>query len=356
MRDKLYGLQGLRAIAAAFVVFVHAVSTYREKVDAASGFFPGFPTGESGVQLFFAISGFIIYTASINMAPGFGSAKLFAWRRLVRVVPLYWLATIVYAIKLALVTESPTGAELFKSLFFVPYGGYVMRPVLGAGWTLNFEMFFYLVFFLTLFSPKVWRLPAMLAFFVSVRLCGELGLFESPNGSWVMAHLSQPYLDYFIVGMLIGYGRSLLTKSAYKIEISATAAIFVSAAVFSVGFAVLGVLRIYSGPLPLALVAVSLAIATLEGPKNTADVRRYFWLIAAGDASFSTYLTHGFVMGPAARILDFAGERIPIVFFAVAMVILCTIAGYILYRIVEQPILKKFSPKSAAKQRTAVIG
>lgn len=344
MREKLYALQTLRAVAAAFVVFVHANSTYLSKVDGASVSTFTFPSGESGVQLFFAISGFIIYTASINMPMGMASARLFAWRRISRVVPLYWLATCIYAVKLALTTGSPTFYEIGKSLFFIPYGMSLMRPVLGVGWTLNYEMFFYFIFFLTLFSPKVWRLPAMLVFFGIVRICGESGVFDGPNGSWPLAHLSEAFLDYFMVGMLIAYGRARLQDSDYKVELSCSATIAVSLGIFVLGFAGLGTFGIDHGLFPVLVVSASLAVATLEGRKTADDSRRYHWLTAAGDASFSTYLTHGFVMGPIARVLNLAHIQMPVQLFSIAMVIICSACGYIVFRLVESPMLVKFTP------------
>lgn len=344
MREKLYALQTLRAVAAAFVVFVHANSTYLTKVEGALAAHFSFPSGESGVQLFFAISGFIIYTASINMPTGLASAKLFAWRRISRVVPLYWLATCVYAVKLALTTGSPSFSEFAKSLLFIPYGSFIMRPVLGVGWTLNYEMFFYFIFFLTLFSPKIWRLPTMLVFFGTVRLCGEFGIFEGPNGFGPLAYLSESFLDYFMVGMIAAYGRARLQDSRYRIELSCVTAIVVSLALFVIGFAILSAFGIHDGLLPVLVVSASLTTATLEGEKTVEDSRRYHWLTAAGDASFSTYLTHGFVMGPIARLLNMAHLQMPVQVFSLSMVIVCSACGYMVFRLVERPLLSTFTP------------
>ena len=88
MRTNFLSLQYLRAVAAILVVVAHtteypvsgalAVPTWTAR------------TSELGVQIFFAISGFIIITVA---GSGRFDPVTFAWRRFLRVAPLYWICT-----------------------------------------------------------------------------------------------------------------------------------------------------------------------------------------------------------------------------------------------------------------------
>lgn len=145
----LYNLHLLRVIAALGVVYFHTTSTAGLKLD--------WDIGSRGVDVFFVISGFII--AYI----GTSKPDQFLIRRLIRVVPFYWAATLcVYA----MVVLSPSSfrsatsdvTHLISSLVFLPHTNPVtgeMHPTLELGWSLNFEMFFYLLFALGLaISPR----------------------------------------------------------------------------------------------------------------------------------------------------------------------------------------------------------
>ena len=128
-------IDGLRAIAVLSVIFFHA------GLDAIPG-------GYLGVDIFFVISGFIICFVADDRRPA-----EFMWDRIARVVPLYWLLTLA-ATAVAFIDPSlfkstiADPALVLQSLLFIPFvkANLTMQPVLFVGWTLNYEMFFYLVF------------------------------------------------------------------------------------------------------------------------------------------------------------------------------------------------------------------
>src|SRR4051812_14172721 len=145
----LYSLHTLRVIAALGVVYFHTTSTAGLKLD--------WDIGSRGVDVFFVISGFII--AYI----GTSKPEQFLIRRLIRVVPFYWAATLCV---FAMVVISPASfrsatsdvGHLIASLVFLPHTNPVtgeMHPTLELGWSLNFEMFFYILFAIGLaISPR----------------------------------------------------------------------------------------------------------------------------------------------------------------------------------------------------------
>lgn len=138
-------LQILRGIAALLVVFYHARLVFDIPHD--SWFYALSGIGYAGVNLFFIISGFIMcYTTDRRTGP-----LKFMGRRLVRIAPLYWLILLFHA-----GFHSLTDPQTYLSMLFIPLS-VQSPPFLGfaawtVGWTLNYEMFFYPVFALSLLA------------------------------------------------------------------------------------------------------------------------------------------------------------------------------------------------------------
>ena len=140
-------IQILRAVAAIAVVVSHAAQNL-DRFAIAPNTSHFFVSGAAGVDLFFVISGFVMVYAS---EPLFGSASgavTFLYHRIVRIVPLYWLATTFYVIVAVLLpglgTAYPIRTVAASFLFIptlLPDGG--IHPVVLQGWTLNYEMLFY---------------------------------------------------------------------------------------------------------------------------------------------------------------------------------------------------------------------
>lgn len=144
--QKLYSIQHLRACAALLVLFAHAFS-YQIGVDNPIIV----AAGRLGVILFFGISGFImVYISGGGSFPALDFLK----RRAIRIVPLYWIFTSLAALLAALApslfqTTQFTWPHYLQSLFFIVHeaperGG--VSPILSLGWTLNYEIYFYIVF------------------------------------------------------------------------------------------------------------------------------------------------------------------------------------------------------------------
>src|SRR5260370_21484140 len=74
-----------------------------------------------------------------------GASRKFIGRRVARVVPLYWIAT---TISLLIQQSFLNAAMLATSYAFIPYPNRAGEayPLYGVGWTLNYEMFFYVLF------------------------------------------------------------------------------------------------------------------------------------------------------------------------------------------------------------------
>src|SRR5262245_61954213 len=94
----LTSVQALRALAALLVLVGHTVSNINRAAAATGAPTPAIVhlPGGFGVDLFFAISGFIMVVSSEQLFGLPGAGRTFLERRLVRIVPLYWLATLAY--------------------------------------------------------------------------------------------------------------------------------------------------------------------------------------------------------------------------------------------------------------------
>jgi exopolysaccharide production protein ExoZ len=322
-------IQYLRAVAAGLVAFHHALG-----IPIYAHYTAHF--GTVGVDLFFVISGFIMWTTTEQSEP----APVRFWlARIVRVVPLYWIFTTIYVAAALITPESfyvvhLDLAHIVKSYLFVPAAhptlGMIL-PVYALGWTLNYEMFFYLVFGLCLFVP--WpraRFALLAAAFLLLVACG---LLVRPDGAIARTY-TDPILLEFLAGVMLAILSPLLMRCGTLAGLAlVTAAIVWVAIVFGCGLAAE---RILSHGIP-AVMAV--AGALMIEPVARARPSR-LWLML-GDASYSIYLAHPF----AQRILLIAANRIvavaaipPALYVPVALLV--GIAGGVLcHFLIERPLL-----------------
>jgi len=335
--DRIYSLQALRGIAAAMVVLAHAIE-HAPKVASNSVML----TGRFGVEIFFVISGFVIsYVAGSGVfRPG-----SFLFRRVWRVVPLYWALTLLVA---ALAFAAPsifktTSFDLgyfIKSLLFIPDplpGTTDYRPLFKLGWTLNYEMFFYL-----LIAALFWcRSMTIRAIGLSLVL-GALvlaGFLLRPEPSMLAFYLS-PKLFPFIGGVwaAVLWRRNLIQDNAKPLAIVA--------ALLFVGFTGWAYqLPRSSNPYTYDHIIMSIAafmsvLLVLSCEGFFKRLRGSTWL---GDISYSLYLVHMFVVGAGWAVLNKLGVKVDTPLGAVGVIGMCLgsiLAADLTYRLFERPIMK----------------
>lgn len=236
----------------------------------------------AGVDLFFAISGFVMVYSSDAFYGRPDAPRMFIVSRLARIVPLYWVATLV---AIPLMDLPFTWGRLAGSLLFVPFPnaeGQIV-PLLGVGWTLDFEMFFYMLFALALFAPRRWLVPGMSATLAAVVMLGAMGL----GGPVWWRFVSDPIVLEFVFGMLIAlaYRRGAALPVWLRLALIAGGA---AAVWFSLELMPPSGLRAVRWGLPTAAI---LAGAVLGPPPPTGRLRAV--VVTLGDASYSLYLLHG---------------------------------------------------------------
>jgi exopolysaccharide production protein ExoZ len=137
----IWSLQILRFVAALMIVYLHAAQL-AIGVTGSNGFIPhGLATVSiSGVDIFFVISGVIITKIARGSSP-----SEFIWSRLRRIVPMYFICSIPF---LAMAFSVPSigfgWRDALATFLLWPATDRMTAPVLEVGWTLCFEMLFYI--------------------------------------------------------------------------------------------------------------------------------------------------------------------------------------------------------------------
>ncbi|MEQ6343181.1 acyltransferase family protein [Vibrio cyclitrophicus] len=130
----LLSIQYLRGVAAILVLMTHA--SYKMYVLSGSDN-SNFSIGNAGVDLFFIISGFIICLSLDKQK--IGPARFFI-NRIVRIIPMYWILTIVvllvYLFNPGIVNSSGGETSIMGSFTLIP-GDY--KYLINNGWTLSSE-------------------------------------------------------------------------------------------------------------------------------------------------------------------------------------------------------------------------
>lgn len=336
-------IQHLRGVAALMVVAFHLLQPARGIV------FPAFTSfaGAAGVDIFFVISGFIIYVSQSAEGPegGLGAAADFARRRLTRVLPMYWLFTaLLVGLHLTVHLNADLSlqwAHVWKSLLLVPHFNPAapdrIEPLLVPGWTLQYELFFYALFALgVLIAPnrRVMWMTTVLILLVAA------GAIWRPTGAIGLSYTA-PRLLEFLAGVLLGAG---VRRGPEAFPAWGWVGV-------PIGFALL-IATDFAGPAwgpfwreawgwgpPAALIGFGALCLDLNGRALRAPV-----LKAIGDASYSIYLSHLITLGIVRQ-----GWRLivrpspdPLVFaaFAILALLSATLVGLAVYRWVERPLLR----------------
>jgi exopolysaccharide production protein ExoZ len=336
-RPRLDALQGLRGCAALLVVVGHSLAIFRGAAGTNPNTVPVDIYGALGVNTFFVVSGFLmVYVHGQDFGQP-GSTRNFYARRIARIVPLYWAVTIFYAVKQIYFSQA-TALETVKSLFFIPYqtNSDLWRPVLGQGWTLNYEMVFYLVFGAALwFTRGIWIVFAVFGTLTVLHVRGLVG----PHN--LLTFWSHPIVLYFLAGVAVGLLRARTKRGPpFALALSIAVGVLALAALLS---GLLGKSSIaVAFAVPIAAVTSVAATAFAQDNARMSVVRRLAKRI--GDASYSIYLTHTFVIAPAAKIgVAKLFPEMPIIVFTVMMLPLTAIVGYCVFRFIERPLIKFWS-------------
>jgi exopolysaccharide production protein ExoZ len=351
----LPNVQLLRAVAAYLVVFVH-ISEILPKNPTASFLHD---KGYAGVDLFFIISGFImVYTTDAKTISG----GQFLLNRIKRIVPLYYSVTLlVFAISATLPfvfrSTSPDFYSLLKSLAFLPFEKTPGRiyPIYYLGWTLNYEIFFYVIFAA---SMLLWyRMRVIVSAFIIASLV--LARIDSSDpGSITIYFYSRPIMLDFCLGMIIASFRNQILIATRRIPALAWLTLLFGITSLLIGSSFVQSARsLYDPPtntfitfgLPAALIV--LAAIGLDDIKTRGQPWQLFQEL--GNASYSIYLSHFFIVGMLTVFADRLGLSSSLrILVALTLIPLTAIVGICLYRFFERPVGKFLARPTPSKSTT----
>ncbi|MCI8210645.1 hypothetical protein AUC61_13995 [Pseudomonas sp. S25] len=325
-------IQLLRAFAAWIVVFHHYVQIFY-------GFGTTSPIGSSlanygaiGVDIFFIISGFVIYSSSTKKHP---TPFEFAKQRLFRILPAYWVFTLIVALSVSaapyiLFYATYDTEFLLKSMFFVPAqnpAGIGLLPLVTVGWTLNYEIAFYAIFFMALYAPKNLLIPIVFTgVFALQYLVPKLG------GAFTFYGL--PLVYEFLLGMIVG---AINNAGAIK-KISSPFALLMiigsTGIIWRSGSAAHNLL--HTG-LPCALIVT--AFISLNK-----YLGNFFVLNRLGDWSYSTYLCH-----PVITYAVLYQYKQGVISEEASLLLVCAgtaAVSWVSYNFIERPIARLAKPRN----------
>lgn len=317
-RDRTWlSIQHLRAVAALSVALFHACQWSRIN----------FATGQAGVDVFFVISGFVMWTATSSEPV---RPLAFLNRRIIRVVPLYWLITLVLAAGVLLFPArfpdlAVTPSHLLLSLGFVQHmnpAGFPF-PLLAPGWTLNYEAVFYLAFAGLLWLPQARRLFALTVVLLLLALAGF---------AWPPAYqmLLNPLFLEFLAGVWLARMAQLQLLPERPIGwllLGGGIGLFTLIQMINMDWDLWRPM-VWGAPAAM-MVAGAVSIEADGGWPAIPGLK------TLGDASYSTYLIHTLTIGALAMTI---GAWNALVFIPLAMMV-AVVSGLTCWWLVEKPML-----------------
>lgn len=327
-------IQVLRGVAALMVVLFHLVVKLRPYgLDGSQVSFL-----QGGVDIFFVISGFIMMHVSRARERTGGQ---FMADRIIRIVPLYWLLTIV-AYFGGSAEIRPIG-DLLRSLAFVPSGtAPLFNPVVDGGWTLNLEMYFYALFAVSLMVTRTEQFR--LAIIVGILMAVALASLWMP-GRFLPFYGNEIVFE-FVIGMALARSVKLLKAIGPGV---AWGMMLVGGGLMAFEpLAWLGS-RLLADGLPAGLIVAGAINLDAAGKRATQTAA-----LLLGAISYALYLSHVLVFEAITGSFAQTGQTSGPALTAGLLVIACLAAlltAWLIHVAFEQPVTKALNRLKLSRRR-----
>ncbi|MCA9932355.1 MAG: acyltransferase [Anaerolineales bacterium] len=341
---KIYSLQVYRAIAAILVVLYHITDLSQTKFDYT---FLGdfFSFGHTGVDFFFILSGFIILYVHGQDIGQPKQIKRYLTKRFIRLYPIYWC---IASVKILIILLMPSFAKsyetdsgyLIKSLLLIPQWP---LPIIGAAWTLSYEILFYLLFGVAILVGTRWTFKLAIVWTLAIGGVLITNSVSEPmfgRNLFVYFLLNERNLE-FILGCLAAF-----TVLNTKVKYSKTIAVAGGTLFVLFGWCLSQGWGVFSFALTFGLASFLLVVGSAS-----IEMRHYIrWpklLVFLGDASYSIYLTHAMFFNIFLVILPRLGLMSYLSPFWVAMIMVAAgiTGGSFVYLLVEKPLIYNLRKK-----------
>jgi exopolysaccharide production protein ExoZ len=339
--QKINNLQALRAYAALAVVIYHTGFVFPHMTQM----------GKFGVDIFFVISGYIMARICAT------DTRFFLRRRLIRILPPYWAMTLllfIFALKFPtlLLSTHPNVSELVKSLLFIPYfrADGLIRPLLYVGWSLNYEMLFYVL--ITLGVYLVPRHPLMFASALLITLHSVCDHYSS-FGAVPMCYGSDVVFEFVFGVFAYEISRRISNDQAVQIRL---------VSLFALLFALVGIVLLQGTAhsafpaewLIMQVLATLVVLCTSLLSQAGWDIRLR-WIVIVGDASYVLYLLHPYILSFGDRVLS---RHLPLIEMqhasgAFALAAVCVVMAIVLHLKLEKPTVSYLNKRLGGQRRSS---
>ncbi len=316
-------IQILRGIAALLVAISHLPIRF------TVGFF--------GVDLFFVVSGFVM---TYTTGSGYQTARNFLFRRAVRVIPLYWIVTSIGLVSLLHEYRHVPLWDLPQSFIVASYMLFPLAtgddrmdfyPLISQGWTLEYEMFFYICFAITL-----WLNPRRVTLTLGPVLCAFCAFGAVVDLPVPLFYYARTNTLEFVYGM----GIARLFTSGIRLPFPVSVLMLVCASGAAYAFAPYSdewdILRGFGWGIPAAGI-ITAATLSQSFPRNGFSR----CLEALGQASYSLYLTHEYAYDAVRALIPASAIKEPVSLWVPGVMLVCAVAlGFLTYVSLERPLTR----------------
>lgn len=334
---EIHSLQVLRAIAAISISAAHIDRSTELLMNRNISFMlPRF--FDWGIDLFFVLSGFIIFYAYNKDFGKPYKLKEYLIKRFIRIYPLYWIATLLVLPIFFIFKNIGSGYErdlgvIIKSFFLIPQ---THSPVLFVGWTLVHEIRFYLIFGLLIWLKKGWGIILICILILSTIFTYVINPsgYSNLNPQNLVGYL----FSYFNIEFLLGvFGAYIMGLSNTRLQKFYLIILMFSYPAF-LRFSNIDILeqRVFLLGIPFVIIVTLLGIYELKRFLKVPKILLYL-----GQASFSIYLTHVLINGILIRFLIIGGfsNSSYLLLIMLGVLLSSVVGGCIFYSKIEKPML-----------------
>lgn len=295
---------------------------------------------EHGVDFFFVLSGFIIFTAHGHEIGLPGAARTYLLKRAIRLVPPLWIVVLGWSALRWLAGVPPEPAEVLRSLFLWPS---LETTVPAVVWTLRHEVLFYLVFLLILVRPRL-GFGVLLIWGTGASVQLALSAVGRP-----VTGLASFFLSSFTLDFMLGMGVAMLhsRRSFRPSYVPLVVAVFLLLGVFTVAHR-FGIHRSntydyvsvaatwWTLVLGLTFAAVLHGLVCIESYANVPKAGLFL-----GASSYTIYLVHTIANSFSQRVVAFLPDNLKAIGVGHMMLILVgTLASMLFYAWLEKPLTR----------------
>ena len=330
--NKIISLQFLRAFACLSVLFTHVLQDLHIKP-----FGNYYVSGGYGVDLFFILSGFLIYLTTKNGE----SWKSFGIKRVFRIYPLYWLCVVLYFVwQISYFDKEYSLLYYLQNFLMLPWDGLLTTKslVVGVAWSTVYEVYFYAVFtfLLLLKGQKKYVIPLLLILFIIFKITYKLNLLnlnENTTFQFFYSVTGFVHIVPFIFGILIAiyYQKPVIINAILNFKFRKVFFVLFHFVYFY--FATFEYSVLISYPISLTMFFLYLNLDYIFQVDYSSMLSKFF--IKMGDISFSIYLVHVLMLS---LIIDYfkITDLLSVTILAYAMSIGVSI---ITYQFIESPFI-----------------